>query len=86
MAVPRLQVRHGFKVEWVVENPVLKEGELGFETDTGQGKEGNGEDSWNDLPYIGGTGGGSTFGDIDGGEAESIYGGTDNIDGGDAAL
>lgn len=48
---PRLQLRNGNADEWAAKNPVLMEGEPGFERDTGQLKIGNGLDKWNDLPY-----------------------------------
>lgn len=99
--VPRLQLRHCLAAEWVITNPVLKLGEVGVETDTGQAKVGDGITPWNSLPYIGagsigqdgldgidgrpGATGAAGTGDIDGGEAESVFGGTENIDGGTSA-
>lgn len=83
MSADRLQERHGTASEWASVNPVLLEGEPGAETDTGQEKLGDGVQHWNDLPYVGGSGSAGT-GDIDGGEADSVYGGTENIDGGNA--
>jgi hypothetical protein len=38
-------------------NPVLREGEICVETDTGRIKLGNGTDAWNDLPYASGSSG-----------------------------
>lgn len=38
--------------QWTTENPVLREGEAGFEKDTNQFKIGNGVDNWNDLNYF----------------------------------
>jgi hypothetical protein len=55
----RIQFRRGLAAEWIAENPVLAQGELGFETDTNKFKMGNGVDEWNDLDYAGGGGSGS---------------------------
>lgn len=37
--------------QWTTLNPVLFESELGFESDTGLFKIGDGIHSWRDLPY-----------------------------------
>lgn len=37
--------------QWKVNNPVLGNGEIGFETDTFRMKIGNGSTAWTDLPY-----------------------------------
>jgi hypothetical protein len=34
-------------------NPVLADGEIGVETDTGKTKIGDGTTAWNNLPYAG---------------------------------
>ena len=47
----RIQHRRGTAAEWTAENPVLAEGEPGYESDTGRAKIGNGEDQWDDLYY-----------------------------------
>lgn len=94
--VPRLQLRHCLAAEWVITNPVLKLGEVGVETDTGQAKVGDGSTPWNGLPYIGnasgvedafedlqldsGTPGGDVF--YDGGVPSSTYLTLHPIDGG----
>lgn len=44
---------------WFGLNPLLAEGEPGFETDTGRVKIGDGSKKWRDLEYFGGEGGGS---------------------------
>jgi len=52
MAV-RIQLRRGISSEWTAANPVLMEGELGYETDTGLYKVGNGSTTWTGLSYNG---------------------------------
>lgn len=53
MAV-QIQVRRGTAAEWVAENPLLSQGEIGVELDTLQLKIGNGVLQWNSLPYASG--------------------------------
>jgi hypothetical protein len=48
----RIQVRRGDASEWTSVDPVLSEGELGYETDTGKFKIGNGTDLWSSLDYF----------------------------------
>ncbi len=50
----RIQLRRDTAANWVSENPVLLEGELGLELDDSRNrmKIGNGTDAWNDLPYF----------------------------------
>jgi len=48
-----IQVRRGSSSEWMLINPILSIGELGFEIDTNKLKIGNGSDTWNNLKYIG---------------------------------
>jgi hypothetical protein len=50
----QIQLRRGTQDGWAEENPLLLEGELGSELDTGTFKIGNGEDAWNDLAYASG--------------------------------
>ena len=38
--------------EWAKINPILQKGEIGFESDTGLNKQGDGETHWNDLSYL----------------------------------
>lgn len=45
-------LRHGTSSEWELNNIILKEGEMGIETDTNFIKIGNGSNSWNDLKYV----------------------------------
>lgn len=49
MAV-RIQFRRGTSTEWSSVNPVLADGELGFENDTKVIKFGDGSTAWNSLP------------------------------------
>jgi hypothetical protein len=50
MATRMLQ-RRGTASEWTAANTVLAAGEVGFETDTGRFKIGNGSTAWNSRPY-----------------------------------
>jgi collagen type VII alpha len=52
----RLEFRRDTSSNWSFYNPVLKSGEPGYETDTGQLKIGDGVTPWNQLPYLGSTG------------------------------
>lgn len=47
----RLQFRRDTSEQWVSTNPVLLDGELGYETNTGKAKIGNGSQPWNELKY-----------------------------------
>jgi hypothetical protein len=49
-----IQLRRGAAVSWTAINPVLAEGELGVELDTGKFKLGNGISNWNTLLYSSG--------------------------------
>lgn len=53
MALYTFQFKRGKSTSWAEQNPVLRAGEPGFETDTGKLKIGNGVDKWLDLDYIG---------------------------------
>ena len=46
-----IQFRRGKSVTWVEKNPLLEEGEPGYETDTRKFKIGDGISYWVDLPY-----------------------------------
>lgn len=52
MAV-QIQFRNDTAANWTAANPILSQGELGLETDTGSFKIGNGTDTWTALPYGG---------------------------------
>lgn len=58
----KIQFRRGTAAEWSSANPVLLDGELGWESDTTKAKMGDGNTAWNDLPY-GGAGGMGPQGD-----------------------
>lgn len=45
----RMQQRRGTAAEWTAANPVLAAGEIGFETDTGKFKFGDGINTWSNL-------------------------------------
>lgn len=47
----QFQVRRGTSTLWTTTNPVLANGEIGYETDTGLLKVGNGSSLWNVLNY-----------------------------------
>ncbi len=49
----KIQVRRGTATEWTVVNTVLASGEIGFETNTGKFKIGDGNTVWNSLSYHG---------------------------------
>ncbi len=49
----RMQFRRDSAANWAAYNPILLEGELGFELDTDQYKLGDGIHNWNALPYRG---------------------------------
>lgn len=48
----RMQQRRGTAAQWTTANPVLGAGEIGFETDTGKFKIGDGTNEWGDLSYF----------------------------------
>lgn len=47
----RIQLRRDTASNWTNVNPVLLEGEVGIETDTGKSKVGDGSTAWNSLGY-----------------------------------
>jgi hypothetical protein len=50
----RIQHRRSTASQWNSVNPVLNSAEIGYETDTGKFKIGNGSSAWNSLSYAGG--------------------------------
>lgn len=61
----KIQIRRDSAADWASTDPVLAEGELGYETDTGKGKFGDGTTAWSSLSYVTnwGSGGGVSDGD-----------------------
>ena len=49
--ISKILFRRDTSINWSNNNPVLSEGEPGYELDTGLYKLGNGITAWNDLPY-----------------------------------
>ena len=52
----RIQLRRGTAAEWAAANPLLRQGEPGFEYDTGKIKFGDGIHYWLQLGYLAGAG------------------------------
>jgi len=50
----RIQVRRDTAANWTSVNPLLGDGEIGFETDTGKYKIGDNSNQWTSLAYHGG--------------------------------
>lgn len=48
----RIQNRRGTASEWTAANPTLASGEIGYETDTGKFKIGDGSTAWSSLGYF----------------------------------
>lgn len=48
----RIQLRRDLSTKWTEINPILMEGEVGFETDTKLRKIGDGVTAWNNLDYL----------------------------------
>lgn len=68
----RLAIRRDTASQWSLINPVLLDGEIGYEKDTGKMKIGDGVRAWNALPYfVSGSGGSS--GILDGGAPDTIF-------------
>ena len=61
----QFQFRRGTAAQWTSANPTLAAGEMGFETDTGFAKIGNGSTAWNSLSYA-----------IQGGDISGVTAGT----------
>ena len=49
----RIQLRRDTTVDWSSVDPVLAQGEQGYETDTGRMKIGDGIKTWTELSYFG---------------------------------
>ena len=52
----RIQIRRDTSSNWTSNNPILLQGEFGYELNTGYAKIGNGQTAWTALDYFGGTG------------------------------
>lgn len=52
----RIQFRRDTSSNWSSNNPILLQGEFGYELDTGYAKIGDGQTTWSSLEYFGGTG------------------------------
>ena len=52
----RIQFRRDTSTNWESNNPILLQGEFGYELDTGFAKIGDGSSTWEQLNYFGGTG------------------------------
>ena len=63
MAV-RIQLRRDTAANWTSGNPTLTQGEVGFETNTGKFKIGDGSTAWNSLGYRGGGATGAATDDV----------------------
>ena len=48
----RMQQRRGTATQWTTANPVLGAGEIGFESDSGKFKIGDGTNTWTNLDYF----------------------------------
>ncbi len=48
----RIRLRRGLAAGWASSNPILATGELGYESDTGKAKVGDGSTTWNSLAYM----------------------------------
>lgn len=59
--ITQIQFRRGTASQWSSANPVLASGELGYETDTGYFKIGDGTTAWNSLAILNGITAGSTI-------------------------
>lgn len=46
------KLKRGYSQDWISQNPVLAEGEPGYELDTCKLKIGNGITDWNHLNYV----------------------------------
>lgn len=56
-----IQIRRGTAAQWTTANPILADGEMGYEKDTAKFKFGDGITAWNLLDYIETGGGDSHF-------------------------
>jgi len=59
--IRRIQLRRDTPTNWTTLNPILADGEPGFERITRRVKVGDGVTPWNDLPYQGSGGSDASF-------------------------
>lgn len=59
-----IKLRRDTAAAWTAANPVLADGEPGYETDTNKLKIGNGSTAWVTLPYTGGVGALASLSDV----------------------
>lgn len=62
--IDKIQVKRANAITWTNLNPILDDGETGFERDTNKLKIGNGVDNWATLDYIGVSGALSDLSDV----------------------
>ena len=67
----RFQLRKDTAANWTSVNPVLADGEQGYEKDTGKMKIGDGVKKWNELSYFSNTSSTAAF--FDGGYPSIVY-------------
>ena len=64
MTIKRMKQRRGTAAAWTAADPILASGEIGYETNSGKLKIGDGVTTWAGLSYF--TGGGAGTGDVSG--------------------
>lgn len=74
----KIQLRRDTASNFTSKNPILAEGEAGFEIDTNKLKVGNGTSPWNELDYLAGEGGGSSIDAYTKAEVEKLLDGKAN--------
>ena len=55
-ATTHIQLRRDTAANWTAVNPILEDGEAGYETDYQRMKVGDGSSHWSALPYLSGGG------------------------------
>jgi hypothetical protein len=76
-----IKLRRDTAANWSSADPVLSAGEIAFESDTNKIKVGDGSTLWSLLDYSSSS---EAFGNVDGGKADTNYGGITPINGGDS--
>ena len=61
----RIEVRSGTSAEWSAVNPILHEGEVGYDSTEDKIKVGDGTAQWSELAFQGGSGGGLAFEEVE---------------------